>query len=348
MRLAVSVLTVSAAAAFQQTTTRQNTAWTLHSSAYESQYQNFAERGGPGIEPMMPQPPAGPMELYDRPSGGALRPDTGMDDERNYGFRVYRDSRRMDGEPLAPDFNGRERPFGRGYGSDADRIQGNSLRTYGNYGGSNTVDLRTEGRDMYANLEMWAGPDNTAQQVSLYSQDGSQYGVRTTMSTTQQNSIAIRNQGDLQFPLEASVTSRPLPERFSPPDSSMRGSYGRSEVKRIQGEGMSEDIPIPAEVQSIRVVLESEGTPINANVELLQGPNNIKVLGDIYNDGIHGPFEAEIDTPGLSGTLRITNTGPMAYPIRAYIEPTSFGDPRSVYNQNQRSRFGPEGRFNQW
>jgi hypothetical protein len=258
---------------------------------------------------------------------------------------------------LAPDFAG----DARGYYSDDyhSTVQGNSLRTWGNYGGSNTVDLRTDGRDLYANLEMWSGPDNTAQKASLYSQDGRNYGIRATMSTTQQNSIAVRNQGDLQFPLKAAVTTRPfmgsfgeattMPSRAMP--SSTRGSnvYGRSQGKKIQGEGMVETFPIAPEVQSVRVVLESEaGNPINANIELLQGPNNAKVLGDIYNDGMHGPFEAEIDTPGMSSTLRITNTGPMSYPLVAYVEPLTFGEPRNVYSDNQRSRFGPDGRFREW
>jgi hypothetical protein len=321
---------------------------------------------------MMPQeapPLGGPMELVNRqrfeapPERRRLVPDDVQNNERDYGFRVYRDNdrgRSPVGEPLAPDFAGTTRG---GYYADEPHstVQGNSLRTWGNYGGSNTIDLRTDGRDMYANLEMWNGPDNTAQKASLYSQDGRNYGIRATMSTTQQNSIAVRNQGDLQFPLKASVTTQPfmgsfgeatsMPSRPMPSRRGRRdGMYGQqSQGKKIQGEGMVETFPIPAEVQSVRVVLESEGgNPINANMELLQGPNNAKVLGDIYNDGMHGPFEVEIDTPGMSSTLRITNTGPMSYPLVAYVEPLTFGEPRNIYNDNQRSRFGPDGRFQEW
>ena len=317
-------------------------------SSYDEQYQQQQSYAAPqpNIQPMMPEAPP--------------------DDERNYGFRLYNDMARDDSalaRPQEPQPGRRLRPdnsmgqVGR-YGSDAyendqQRIQGNSLQTYGNYGGSNTVDLTTDGRDMYANVEMWAGPDNTAQKVSLYSQDGSQYRVRTTFSTNQQNSVAIRNQGNLEFPISASVTSQPYMGSFGATQAqssntaqAAREGYGQR--KLIQGEGMVETFTIDAEVQSIKVVLETEGMPLYANVELLQGPNNAKVLGDVYNDGVHGPFEAVIDTPGVSSVLRITNTGPMAYPFHAYVEPLTFGQPRPVYNSNTESRFGADGRFREW
>jgi len=200
---------------------------------------------------------------------------------------------------------------------------------------------------------MWNGPDNTAQKVSLYSQDGSQYGVRASFTSNTDNSLAIRNKGDLQFPMRASVSSQPYMGGFSSTAASQGtrpGGYqiGRNEGVMIQGDGMVQTLPIAAEVQSVQVILHTEGMPLSAKVELLQGPNNVKVLGDVYNDGMHGPFEAIIDTPGMSSTLRIENTGPMTYPFRAIVRPYTFGEPTPVRNPNTMSRFGPDGRYREW
>lgn len=71
-------------------------------------------------------------------------------------------------------------------------------------------------------------------------------------------------------------------------------------------------------------------------------------LISVYNDGMHGPFEAIVDTPGYSSVLRIENTGPMEYPFRAVIRPYTFGEPNPLRNNDAISRFGADGRFREW
>lgn len=326
--------------------------WTALRSSYDEQFQAFSNMGS--IQPGMQE-----IEPYNPPPPGGLERITGDSErERDYGFRVYRDMRpgtEEPGMPLRSDTDmgrmGMDR-YGGNRGNmyeDGDRVQGNSLRTYGNYGGSNTVDLRSDGRPVHANLEMWAGPDNTPKKVSLYSEDGSRYGIRTTFSSNTHNSLSVRNQGPLEFPLSASVSSRPFMGNFDSPvrqgGNGYRKANGKPEGTLIQGEGMVETFPIAADVQSVQVILQTEGMPMNAQIELLQGPNNAKVVGDIYDDGIHGAFETIIDTPGMSSVLRITNTGPMTYPFHALVVPYTFGDPRDYDNRSRGSRFGPDGRF---
>lgn len=341
---------------FSPTNPSPRMATTLLRSDYDAQYQAYSE-GGPD---MMIQPIQPGMQEVDPYRSSGLQPITPetRHEDRDYGFRIYRDMRREGPEgparPLRSDTEigrmGMDR-YGRGnMYEDGERIQGSSLRTYGNYGGSNTVDLTSDGRPIHANLEMWAGPDNTAKKVSLYSQDGNAYGIRTTFSSTQQNSVAVRNQGTLEFPVSASVTSEPFMGHFDSPTvqgGSYRRPNGKPEGTLIQGEGMVETFPIAADVQSVQVILQTEGMPMNAKIELLQGPNNAKVVGDIYDDGMHGPFETVIDTPGYSSVLRITNDGPMTYPFHALVLPYTYGEPKNAYDngRNTQSRFGPDGRW---
>lgn len=348
MKLALPLLAANLAWGFSPATLSRTPTTALRSSAdYDAQYQAFADRGTDMmIQPIEPGMPGGGIQQ--------IAPDTAIDG-RNYGFRVYGDMRgemeRGQGVPLQSDTDmgrmGMDRYRAGNMYEDGDRVQGNSLRTYGNYGGSNTVDLTSDGRPIHANLEMWSGPDNTAKKVSLYSQDGSAYGIRTTFSSNRQNSLAVRNQGSLEFPVSARVTSQPFTGSFDSPAT--QGAYrrpnGKPEGTLIQGEGMVETFPIASDVQSVQLVLQTEGMPMYAKIELLQGPNNAKVVGDIYDDGMHGPFETIIDTPGYSSVLRITNSGPMTYPFHALVIPYTFGEPRDVYNRNSQSRFGPTGRF---
>lgn len=289
MKVVLALFTATSALAFSPVAhnIRRSVTTKLNSADYDTQYRSFVP-GRPDIRPAMPgldQP-----GIYDEPAHPY------GEDERNYGFRVYgdmaRDNARAPPPPvrsLRPDYTMDERAMDRGYGgygSDESegRIQGNSLNTYSNYGGNNMVDLRTDGRPLHANIDMWSGPDNTAQKMSLYSQDGSHYGIRASLSTNRPNSLAVRNQGSLEFPLKASVISQAYMDSFSSegPRSSHSGRYsvGRNEGTVIQGDGMVESFPISAEVQSVQVILHTEGMPLNAKVELLQGPNNVKVLGE--------------------------------------------------------------------
>ena len=168
MKVALSLLTVSSAVAFSHVSHRRSFKTALYSGDYDAQYQSYAGQGArPNIQPVLP----GSEEAYGepRPYGGPLAPyipETAGTDERNYGFRVYEDMARNNvdqlepppGQRIRPDYTMNERAMGRGYGNGGmynesdERIQGNSLNTYKNYGGRNMVDLTTDGRDLYANV----------------------------------------------------------------------------------------------------------------------------------------------------------------------------------------------------
>merc|ERR1719183_1836648 len=147
-------------------------------------------------------------------------------------------------------------------------VQGGSLRTWSFANPaieSVQVLLKTEGRPLDADVELWQGPDNTPHKMRVYVEDGALRTFNAVIGTPRgPNTVAIRNIGQLEFPLD-----------------------------------------------SVAIILKTDGRPLNARIELLQGPNNNKQVVELYTeDGLHRPFFAIVETPGSGNVVRIVNTAP--------------------------------------
>ena len=223
------------------------------------------------------------------------------------------------------------------------KVQGGSLRTWSFTTpsiDSVQVHLKTEGRPLNANVELWQGPDNTPQKMAVYLEDGDFRPFSAVIATPRfnANSVSIRNTQTLEYPIEAAVE----PD-YESLDEITR-NIGEDIPKVMQG-GAIHTVPFPPSVASVAVLLRTDGRPLNARLELLQGPNNNKQVVEVYTeDGIEHPFFAVIETPGIGNVVRIVNTGTVEFPITAVVEPYTV-ERGGMYRDSRRGRVGRYGDY---
>jgi len=203
--------------------------------------------------------------------------------------------------------------------TDGVTVQGDTLRTCSFDEAVERVQvfLKTEGRPLTANVELWQGPDNTPQKVQVYLEDGLERPFSAVIeSPGGSNAIAIRNTGMQEFPLIAHIQTDT--EDVSP------AAIVSATPRTIQG-GAVYTTPFDPSVASVQVLLQTDGRPLNAKIELLQGPNNNKQVMEVYTeDGMSRPFYVVIETPGTGNVVRLVNTATIEYPITAVVEPYSI------------------------
>tara|TARA_Y100000768_G_scaffold387158_1_gene377491 strand:- start:1548 stop:2429 length:882 start_codon:yes stop_codon:yes gene_type:complete len=198
-------------------------------------------------------------------------------------------------------------------------VQGGSLRTW-SYKSPLVeqiqVVLGTEGRPLDADIELWNGPDNTPCKMRVYVENGLLRPFSAVIDTPRApNTIAIRNIGQLEFPFSANVYCDDVEE----PSAECINS---SSI--IQG-GALRTYPFDPFVDSVQVNLRTDGRPLNARIELLQGPNNNKQVIELYSeDGYDRPFFCILETPESGNVVRIVNTAPVEFPLSAGVVPNSI------------------------
>ena len=149
-------------------------------------------------------------------------------------------------------------------------LQGGSLRTWSYRSPAVEqvqVNLATEGRPLDADIELWHGPDNTPCKMRVYVENGEVRPFSAVVETPRgPNTVAIRNIGQIEFPIAANVIAD---------DADMPSADCLDSPMTIQG-GALRTYPFDPSVDSVEVLIKTDGRPLNARIELLQGPNNNK------------------------------------------------------------------------
>jgi len=198
-------------------------------------------------------------------------------------------------------------------------VQGGSLRTWSYRSPAVEqvqVVLSTEGRPLDADIELWHGPDNTPCKMRVYVENGQLRPFSAVVETPRgPNTIAIRNIGQIEFPIAANVVA----DNVDRPSADCLASS-----MTIQG-GALRTYPFDPLVDSVQVLLKTDGRPLNARIELLQGPNNNKQVIELYTeDGCDRPFFCVLETPESGNVVRIVNTAPVEFPMTASVVPHSI------------------------
>jgi len=200
-------------------------------------------------------------------------------------------------------------------------VQGGSLRTWSYRSPAVEqvqVVLSTEGRPLDADIELWHGPDNTPCKMRVYVENGKIRPFSAVVETPRgPNTVAIRNIGQIEFPIACDV----LAESIDQPSPDCLASSAT-----IQG-GALRTYPFDPRVDSVEVLLKTDGRPLNARIELLQGPNNNKQVVELYTeDGMDRPFFCVLETPGSGNVVRIVNTAPVEFPMTAGVVAHSINE----------------------
>jgi hypothetical protein len=198
-------------------------------------------------------------------------------------------------------------------------VQGGSLRTW-TYRSTAVervqVGLKTEGRPLDADVDLWQGPDNTPLRMRVYVENGKLAPFNCVIETPRgNNTVQVKNIGQLEFPIQATVEHEncDIPSAECLEDSTL-----------IQG-GALRTWPMESHVESVEVLLTTDGRPLNARVEMLQGPNNNKHVIELYTeDGLDRPFFCILETPGAGTVVRIVNTAPVEFPMQCSVVPHSI------------------------
>merc|ERR1712232_96382 len=92
-----------------------------------------------------------------------------------------------------------------------------------------------------------------------------------------------------------------------------------------------------ADVDQLQVLLETDGKMLNAKIELLNGPNNIKQEFEVFtNNGQLNSLFVVFETPGQGNSVRVTNMATMEFPLNVYFQASEVNTrgPASIANWN--------------
>tara|TARA_B110000046_G_scaffold156034_1_gene166639 strand:- start:548 stop:1231 length:684 start_codon:yes stop_codon:yes gene_type:complete len=175
------------------------------------------------------------------------------------------------------------------------------------------VALRSsDARPFDANVELWDDLGGIPFKMRILNDDAGRPLNMIVDSPPGSRALAVHNAGygPFDFPIIASVfkKKRGAPASRRDPTTIMQGGALRA-------------YSYGSDAQRVQVRLTTGGMPLNARLELTQGPNNKKQVIEVYTEDGHArPFLCAFCVDCASGVLRVVNTAPGVSPMGVTVK----------------------------
>lgn len=202
------------------------------------------------------------------------------------------------------------------------KVQGNTLKTW-DIGEETTqrvqLSIRSEGRPLDTNVELWHTPSYIPTKFRCYTEDGNLRPIHAVIETPKHpKTVAVFNTGSMEFPFDATVANTGLDSAYS--------SLSQAIPEKVQG-GKITSYAFGPEVESVQILLKTVERNMKVKIELTQGPNQVKQIFELYaSSGYKNPFYAVIQTPGSANSIRVINQNTVEFPIDAWVLPYETSD----------------------
>lgn len=198
---------------------------------------------------------------------------------------------------------------------------GNTVRTYPMPSWATRCQMRfeTNGRPLKGEANLWVGPLRKVHTLKFDTESGVEFPIETLLKFKKLAPVLKISTADNQnYPMKVGVFVPP-PERAAELEAYTEKTFftcSDEEKQVIQGSntdgkfGARVNWVIPANVESVQLLGWSKDTGLKSfkvDIELLQGPNNIKQKYFLQCGGGSQPFHAVLQTPGPGWVVRIKN-----------------------------------------
>jgi hypothetical protein len=199
--------------------------------------------------------------------------------------------------------------------------------------------LKNDGTPLNAKADVFCGPGNAPMQLAVYSDNGARHPFSGVICTPYMvtHSIGVKNSGPIDENPMSAVILADMEHIYSPrhgrqnkfrtaPNPGNLAKLAQTllqfgTIRRIQG-GHDQVFSFHKPVESVQILLKTDGRPCQARIELCSDGDTIAQIVEVYSeDGQVRPFFAVLDTPGLSTMVRVVNVGDPSFPISACVEP---------------------------
>jgi len=181
--------------------------------------------------------------------------------------------------------------------------------------------LETNGRPMKGEVNLWLGPGRLTHTLKVDSESGKQFPVQATLKFKPNPTLKISTTNLPNYPMKIGVHV-PSPERakeLADHTEALWDSLGvteEGEKRLIQGSntdgkyGKQAHWLIPDDVESVQLLgwsRDSGKKSFKVEMELIQGPNNVRQYYFLQCGGGSQPYHTVYQTPGKGWMMRIRN-----------------------------------------